>query len=296
MAKEFVYMGATLKCSFGSATSKLMMTPQHRIQQGGKFKANIGDAKPAANIMPFGQCKSPANPLVAAATAAANGVLQPQPCTPICVAWIGGHAKLLVDKMPALTNKDHLLCTFGQGMIEIKDSGQGTPGKGVGGTADKASKGGADGEGNAKKTDKSELSTKDIESSSSGSGGGGGGEDGSEERITGGSYKDCKTCSRSGELEQVHHMPADSASKLKTGVGPCITMDLEDHKKTASFDRKPGSDDYRRAQKLLINQGKFKEAMQMDIDDIKEKFPGRYDKSIDDAVKYADKLILEGII
>jgi len=127
MPKEYVVMGATLKCPMGSATSKLMMTPQHRVQSGGKFKASIGDAKPFVNIMPFGTCKSMANPTVAAATAAASGVLQQMPCTPVCSVWIGGKTDFLVDGMPALMTNDKLLCTFGVGMIEIKDSGQGSP-------------------------------------------------------------------------------------------------------------------------------------------------------------------------
>jgi hypothetical protein len=125
MPKEYVYMGAALKCPFGSAESKLMMTPQHRVQSGGKMKANIGDAKPFVNIMPFGTCKSMANPTVAAATAAAQGVLQQMPCTPVCTVWIGGKTNVLLDGMPALMKNDKLLCSFGQGMIEIKDSGQG---------------------------------------------------------------------------------------------------------------------------------------------------------------------------
>jgi len=118
-------MGATLKCPFGSATSKLMITPPHRVGRGAKSKANIGDAKPFVNILPFGMCKSMTNPTVAAATAAAGGALQQMPCTPVCnPPWIGGKANVLVGRMPALMSKDKLLCTFGLGMIEIKNSGQ----------------------------------------------------------------------------------------------------------------------------------------------------------------------------
>jgi len=130
MPKEYVFMGATLKCPHGSTTSKLMMTPQHRVQTGVKTKANILDAKPMVNIMPFGTCKSMANPTVAAATAAANGVLQQMPCTPVCVAWMGGQANVLLDGSPALTDSDKLTCTFGAGMIEITDSGQEAPDSG----------------------------------------------------------------------------------------------------------------------------------------------------------------------
>ena len=118
-------MGATLKCPFGSATSKLMVVPPHRVGRGAKSKANIMDAKPMINILPFGMCKSMTNPAVAAATAAAGGALQQMPCTPLCTPpWIGGKPNVLVNKAPALMNKDRLLCTLGLGMIEIKDSGQ----------------------------------------------------------------------------------------------------------------------------------------------------------------------------
>ncbi|MCL1809039.1 MAG: DUF4280 domain-containing protein [Clostridiales bacterium] len=257
MAKEYVYMGAKLKCPFGSAESKLMMTPQHRVQTGTKLKANIGDAKPFVNIMPFGQCKSMANPTVAAATAAAQGKLQPMPCTPVCTVWFGGKANQMVDKMPALMNDDKLMCSFGQGVIEIKDSGQGGSKKG-------------------KSSGPLPIPNDKGESK-------------------GGSYKECKKSS-DGSTEEVHHMPADSASKLKTGDGPAITMDKADHQKTASYDNKPGSKDYRDAQRKLIEQGKFKEAMQMDVKDILGKFPGKYDKHIEAALKYADELASKGVI
>ena len=76
------------------------------------------------NVMPFGMCKSMTNPAVAAATAAASGVLTPQPCTPACSAWIGGKTLVLVGSKPSLLKGDKAVCPLGAGMIEVKDSGQ----------------------------------------------------------------------------------------------------------------------------------------------------------------------------
>ena len=123
MGQEYVVMGATLKCSQGNASSKLVVLPVHRVQLKGKCRANIGDGKPFVNVLPFGMCQSMANPSVASATAAAQGVLTPMPCTPVCTMWMGGKTDVLIDNMPALLNSDKLVCSFA-GMIEISDSGQ----------------------------------------------------------------------------------------------------------------------------------------------------------------------------
>src|SRR5690606_19512638 len=59
------------------------------------------DNVPFLNIMPFGTCMSIANPAVAAATAAALGVLTPAPCIPATVApWGPGVPTVLVGNIP----------------------------------------------------------------------------------------------------------------------------------------------------------------------------------------------------
>ncbi len=97
-----------------------------------------------------------------------------------------------------------------------------------------------------------------------------------------------------GDRFEIHHMPADSASHLERNDGPAIRMEKADHRETASCGNSREARDYRSIQKDLIEQGKFKEAMQMDIDDIREKFGNKYDVGIKQMLEYVDKLELEG--
>jgi hypothetical protein len=118
-----VCMGATTQCSFGLAPSTLVVLPQNRTLTGPP-DANIMDNKPMVNIMPFGMCTSPANPTVAAATAAALGVLTPMPCVPATPApWVPGSPTVLIGGMPALNNTSKLMCVYG-GVIQIVVPGQ----------------------------------------------------------------------------------------------------------------------------------------------------------------------------
>ena len=77
-----VCMGAQMMCTFGMAPSNLVVLPPPKLAMTNQMPdANIMDCIPMVNIMPFGMCMSPANPVVAAATAAALGV-SPMPCIP----------------------------------------------------------------------------------------------------------------------------------------------------------------------------------------------------------------------
>ena len=81
-------------------------------------------------------------------------------------------------------------------------------------------------------------------------------------------------------VEQRHHIPSQAAGN-KGGKGGAITMETDDHKKTASYDSLDGSDDYRNSQKKLVDEGKFEEAFEMDVKDIQEKFGDKYNDAID---------------
>jgi hypothetical protein len=114
-----VSMGAMLQCTFGLAPSSLVVLPANKVLAEGPPAANIMDHKPLVNIMPFGMCNSPANPTVAAATAAALGVLTPMPCIPATSApWVPGAPTVLIANMPALDNVSKCLCNWG-GAISI---------------------------------------------------------------------------------------------------------------------------------------------------------------------------------
>lgn len=116
-------MGALMQCSFGVAPSALVVLPANKVMAEGPPAANIMDHKPMVNIMPFGVCSSPANPMVAAATAAALGVLTPMPCIPATAApWVPGAATVLIARMPALDNISKCMCNWG-GAISFVNPG-----------------------------------------------------------------------------------------------------------------------------------------------------------------------------
>ena len=118
-----VCMGAMMQCSFGVAPSSLMVLPANRVMAGGPPAATIMDNAPLVNILPFGMCNSPSNPTVAAATAAALGVLTPMPCVPATAApWVPGAPTVLIGNMPALTIGCKLMCSYG-GVIHIVSPG-----------------------------------------------------------------------------------------------------------------------------------------------------------------------------
>jgi hypothetical protein len=117
-------MGAMMMCSFGAAPSSLVVLPKNRVMTSKMPAANIMDNIPMMNILPFGVCMSPANPMVAAATAAALGVLTPMPCIPVTAApWIVGAPTVLLANMPALNNSSKLMCNWG-GVIQVSVPGQ----------------------------------------------------------------------------------------------------------------------------------------------------------------------------
>ena len=78
---------AVCTCSFGTLPMVLPVTSQQTVTMCGMTAATIMDNK----CTTFGMCSCPANPAVAAATAAAMGVLTPSACIPVTPApWAPG--------------------------------------------------------------------------------------------------------------------------------------------------------------------------------------------------------------
>jgi hypothetical protein len=112
-----------MQCSFGTAPSSLVVLPANKVMSTTPA-ANIMDNKPIVNVPPFATCSSMANPMVAAATAAALGALTPMPCIPVTAApWAPGSTKVMIANMPALEQNSKLMCNWG-GVIQILNPGQ----------------------------------------------------------------------------------------------------------------------------------------------------------------------------
>jgi len=81
----------------------------------------VNDHVPWVNIVGFGLCRSMGNPQVVTATAAALGVVTPQPCDPIVNAvWSPGATVVTIDDTPALSSDSTCDCMW-FGRIEITD-------------------------------------------------------------------------------------------------------------------------------------------------------------------------------
>lgn len=111
-------------CPFGTAPGTLNVTSQMTVLAEGKPIATITDTGFPVNIAGFGMCSSMANPQVAAATAAALGVLTPQPCAMVPAGtWMPAAAKVLAGNKPCFCNDAKLMCAYG-GSISVCAPGQ----------------------------------------------------------------------------------------------------------------------------------------------------------------------------
>jgi hypothetical protein len=112
----------------------------------------------------------------------------------------------------------------------------------------------------------------------------------------GGSYDEIPTAGG-----QVNHIPPQSVlpTRITYGKGPAVWMETADHMKTCSWGsgaiKAPPqypyktAEQWRAAQQELIKQQRFKDAVQMDIDDIRFKFGSKYERGIGEMLAYIQR-------
>jgi hypothetical protein len=71
-----------------------------------------------------------------------------------------------------------------------------------------------------------------------------------------------------------------SVSPLTRYSGPAIQMDYQDHRNATSTGSRPAAQAHRNRQQNLVNQGRFGDAIQMEIDDIQSRYGDKYDEAI----------------
>lgn len=116
--KPVVVQGTLLKCSFGSMPAPIMVLPDKKVNA--VLPAAVkSDHVPLVNILPFGMCSNPANPMVIAATAAALGVPTSAPCIPCTLQeWGGVCGTVKICGREAIHTDSKLCCLYG-GEIRI---------------------------------------------------------------------------------------------------------------------------------------------------------------------------------
>lgn len=119
---KFAISGAMATCSKGLAPSAITFMPVPPVVAPLPV-GNVTAMVPMTNVMPFGMCVSLSNPKVAAATAAAMGVLTPQPCLPAPTGpWAPG-SKAVFGGNPGVLASSKLTCAYA-GNITITSPGQ----------------------------------------------------------------------------------------------------------------------------------------------------------------------------
>jgi hypothetical protein len=99
----------------------------------------------------------------------------------------------------------------------------------------------------------------------------------------GGSYDDLNKIKIAGE-EVAHHMPQNAAGIVSRRKGPALGMSIADHEKTRTFKWKGRLTNAADANLSPMQR------LELDVADIRELFPNKYDKGIAEMLEYARTL------
>ena len=120
--QKLVTNGDLCICGNGSNPCPLIIVDTLRkMKSDGKSVAIATDTN-VANISTFGMCNNINNPMVAAATAAAQGVLTSAPCIPVVIGtWDNTVNKILINGIAVVGENSTLNCTYG-GCIKLENA------------------------------------------------------------------------------------------------------------------------------------------------------------------------------
>lgn len=118
-----VVTGGKAMCSMGPG-GMFNISAMGNVMIENKPILTTKDTVPFMNVSPAGvMCQSMANPMVASATAAAMGVLTPQPCVPNFVGmWLPGTINCKCKFMGLVDSSCSLMCAYA-GKLSITFAG-----------------------------------------------------------------------------------------------------------------------------------------------------------------------------
>lgn len=112
--RKFLTTGCLLECSMGIGKAPFIADELPGApKESGLTVATIVQCKPMMNIPTFGMCNSLANPITAAATAAAQGVLTPGACVPVPTPWVPGALSANMIGLPLALADAKSACAYG---------------------------------------------------------------------------------------------------------------------------------------------------------------------------------------
>ncbi|MEX6627298.1 DUF4280 domain-containing protein [Tenacibaculum salmonis] len=121
---NLVCTGASISCSFGSATSSFTVLPINEVNSDSMPAATVNDYIPLVNIMSFGECSSELNPTVSAIIASSSGATTTAPCIPSTITpWSPGISDVLINGMNALDDGSTCDCLW-EGSVSFSDAGE----------------------------------------------------------------------------------------------------------------------------------------------------------------------------
>lgn len=124
MNDRYIVDGASVRCSYGSATGVFRAGAGRQVFIHSKAQGSIRDCEPGIHIPAFGMCSSKHNPDVIAASQGQLDRLVPQPCRPsVSMAWLNGKNNVMVDHSPALLSCSTNMCMW-CGEISFDTDGQ----------------------------------------------------------------------------------------------------------------------------------------------------------------------------